>query len=347
MTQSLKRSRNAIHQPSGTCDACGGYGPWSFEQIINEELARVWNLSKEARRSMSARESMKCIYCGSSYRLRLLARALNHWVFSNTERSLLENITNQELQKSTAIAEINSCGVLHEILRRFDNLYYSEYQPTKGNGKIPHQDIQKLTYKSDIFDVVLTSDVLEHVPDIKKSLAEVYRVLKPSGAYIFTVPLVHGRASTVKASMKGSKLHHHGEASYHGAGQDDYLVWHEFGDDFKEMVNEAGFIVHELFVSTGKPTDTTGVFLAIKPPTGRQIASKDTGRMKINAEQQLNVVGSLHNKLLLTENHANNLSQELNVYKEEYAKAMAIIESSANNGVIKRSLAFVKKNTKH
>lgn len=35
------------------------------------------------------------------------------------------------------------------------------------------------------FDVVVASDVLEHIPDIDKTISEISRVLKPSGVFVF------------------------------------------------------------------------------------------------------------------------------------------------------------------
>ena len=41
-------------------------------------------------------------------------------------------------------------------------------------------------------DVVMTSHVLEHVPDTGKALDEVYRVLKPGGSLVLLVPVLQG-----------------------------------------------------------------------------------------------------------------------------------------------------------
>lgn len=47
---------------------------------------------------------------------------------------------------------------------------------------------EKLLFKDSFFDVVVMSDVFEHVRDEKKALAEAYRVLKPGGTLLFSVP---------------------------------------------------------------------------------------------------------------------------------------------------------------
>lgn len=321
----LRRKVNQLGLTSGVCDTCGGFGPWQYEPIITDELARVWKLNKNQQESMSKRESMKCVYCGCSYRLRLLARAINYWVYRNLEKSLQENMTAYtKVTKTIVVGEINSCGVLHETLKGFDNLHYSEYTPLKSSG-ISYEDIQNLTYESNLFDVVLTSDVLEHVPDTVKSLREVYRVLKPGGAFILTIPSVHGRQSKVKASVKDGKIVQLDTASFHGAGQEDYLVWHEFGDDFLSITESVGFKSYELFSSTSSDTDMTGIYLAVKPQKiMHRIGNVDLPKLKLNKSRQVERVMTLSKKVSLTQDHANNLSKIVEAYKLEYRQALDV-----------------------
>ncbi|HIH31555.1 TPA: class I SAM-dependent methyltransferase [Candidatus Woesearchaeota archaeon] len=46
----------------------------------------------------------------------------------------------------------------------------------------------KLRFKDEYFDAVLSFDVLEHIPNVKKHLLEVKRVLRPNGHYLFQTP---------------------------------------------------------------------------------------------------------------------------------------------------------------
>lgn len=50
-------------------------------------------------------------------------------------------------------------------------------------------DIQKTGLDSGSYDVVIANHVLEHVDDFHKALAEVYRILKPSGCFICSFPM--------------------------------------------------------------------------------------------------------------------------------------------------------------
>jgi len=47
---------------------------------------------------------------------------------------------------------------------------------------------ERLKFQDEIFDVVLSFDVFEHIPDSNKHLREVYRVLKKRGYYLLSTP---------------------------------------------------------------------------------------------------------------------------------------------------------------
>lgn len=49
-------------------------------------------------------------------------------------------------------------------------------------------DACKLPYQNNFFDVVVSCDVFEHIEDHITAVSEVYRVLKPNGVLLFTVP---------------------------------------------------------------------------------------------------------------------------------------------------------------
>lgn len=49
-------------------------------------------------------------------------------------------------------------------------------------------DVTRLPYDDDTFDVVICSEVLEHVPDHQKAVSELIRVLKPGKDLVVSVP---------------------------------------------------------------------------------------------------------------------------------------------------------------
>lgn len=61
------------------------------------------------------------------------------------------------------------------------------------NRHLPHvhyalEDAQRLTHPDAAFDLVVSTDVIEHVPDSAAMMREVGRVLRPGGAAIITFP---------------------------------------------------------------------------------------------------------------------------------------------------------------
>lgn len=62
-----------------------------------------------------------------------------------------------------------------------------DFQPT--HPELDYiSDIQSMPLPDNSFDTVLSFEVIEHVPDPRKALAEVYRVLKPGGKLVMSVP---------------------------------------------------------------------------------------------------------------------------------------------------------------
>ncbi|HTV42210.1 MAG TPA: class I SAM-dependent methyltransferase [Candidatus Sulfotelmatobacter sp.] len=51
-------------------------------------------------------------------------------------------------------------------------------------------DIQNLPFENGTYDFVFASHVLEHIPNDRKALLEIRRILKPNGIAILPVPIV-------------------------------------------------------------------------------------------------------------------------------------------------------------
>jgi SAM-dependent methyltransferase len=141
-------------------------------------------------------------------------------------------------------------GPLHEILKVHPQYQCSEYWGDKStHGEtvdgVRNEDLQALSFAAMTFDVVLSSDVLEHMPSPYQAHREIFRVLKPCGRHIFTVP--YGEAMVrddVRASLVDEKLVHHAEALYHGdpvRPGEGILVWTIFGLEMLVRLNEIGF----------------------------------------------------------------------------------------------------------
>lgn len=67
---------------------------------------------------------------------------------------------------------------------------YLKRQEVKGRALI--QNAENMDFSNDVFDVVYSSGVLQHTPNIEKAILEIWRVLKPGGRIL--IVLYHRRS---------------------------------------------------------------------------------------------------------------------------------------------------------
>lgn len=103
-----------------------------------------------------------------------------------------------------------------------------------------NENLENLTFPDESFDLFITQDVMEHIFEPARVLAEIARVLKPGGAHIFSVPLVNKeKPSEVWATKddKGNIIHLH-EPEYHGnpISEKGSLVTMHWGYDISDFI---------------------------------------------------------------------------------------------------------------
>lgn len=54
--------------------------------------------------------------------------------------------------------------------------------------EIFNMSAEKMDFENNTFDIIITIETIEHIPDLKKAASEFYRVLKPGGELIITCP---------------------------------------------------------------------------------------------------------------------------------------------------------------
>jgi len=159
-------------------------------------------------------------------------------------------INGQDLSPDSEVYELSSKGALVRYLRkRFRNLRFSEFfddtPPGDYRKGVQCQDLQALTFADNSFDLITSTEVLEHVPDDGRAFREMARVLKPGGVAVFTVPLLES-ASTLERARLGEdgRINHMTEPQYHfdrlrGAGK--VLAFRSYGLDICDRLQSAGF----------------------------------------------------------------------------------------------------------
>jgi len=147
-------------------------------------------------------------------------------------------------------------GELGPVRRRLATLpHYVESRYVDGaepgldlGDRTTSQDLQRLTFADESFDLVISSHVMEHVPNPWRALEEVRRVLRPGGRYIFSIPFRGPPLSdtVARAVLEDGEVRHLVEPAYHNSPQGPSLVFHDFGADLVDRGNACGLLVRIL-----------------------------------------------------------------------------------------------------
>ena len=148
-----------------------------------------------------------------------------------------------------------------------------------GDLNVRHEDMTALSCADSCYDLLLHFDVIEHVPDHRAAFRECYRVLRPGGQMLFTIPFYTNlKSHIVRAIQTSVGIQHILPAAFHGNPVGDgALVFFHPGWELLEDLSEAGFkteigLQHNLatgIVSNGCPWPDGHmwpvVFLATRP----------------------------------------------------------------------------------
>ena len=125
---------------------------------------------------------------------------------------------------------------LRRMLEGLDNLDYTTGDLLAEEVDV-ELDLTAIDFPDHTFDVVLCSHVLEHIPDDRRAMREIRRVLKSDGWALINVPSDPDRASTYEDPSIDSP-----EARLEHFGQDDHVRVYS-SNDFVARLDEAGFAV--------------------------------------------------------------------------------------------------------
>lgn len=143
------------------------------------------------------------------------------------------------------------------IERLFDKVTGSEYLGDdkklgqkslhyKGYPRlVRHEDLTQLSFAEKSFDLVVTQDVFEHIPNYHQAFRECARVLDDGGMLVFTIPFFFDQQVTrVRASLRADgQVEHHLPPEYHGnpVSNEGSLCFQNFGWDIIDDLNKNGF----------------------------------------------------------------------------------------------------------
>ena len=154
----------------------------------------------------------------------------------NSSFFLVRNLFRKRIEEAIAFSELTNttvaldvgCGVgilmeqIHEICPDC-KLYGIDINVNVNRLNIPNcdfrvEDVTKLGFAEDFFDIVYALDTLEHIENITDALNEIRRVLKPGGQFIVSGPtenffykfcrfLIKGTFSEKEGPGAGAHLH--------------------------------------------------------------------------------------------------------------------------------------------
>jgi len=188
------------------------------------------------------RDLTKCSVCNSNVRERALKYIM--------DREILNN-------QSLIIHESSPGGALHNyFVKNYKKYTYSHYFNDIPNGKFNNKGIQcvdlnNIPFDDNTIDIFITLDVFEHIFTPELAIKEIYRVLKPGGRYIMTVPIENENKKTEKACYLNSNneiIHIQTKKSveknvlleYHGNPIDNSgsVVTYYYGYDIVNIIEE-------------------------------------------------------------------------------------------------------------
>jgi SAM-dependent methyltransferase len=151
------------------------------------------------------------------------------------------------LRKELVMLESSARGPHPVMLAEKFDYYGTEFDPTRvASSPRYYADFQNLHYGDGTFDIVIASDVFEHIRDDRKALGDIYRVLKPGGSLLMTVPYNHDQPATIRrVDTSGETDVHLLEPEYHGGGGQT-LAYRNYGRDLLAMIHRVGFSVAHL-----------------------------------------------------------------------------------------------------
>ena len=213
------------------------------------------------------RESLTCGECLSTSRYRSIARGILRAISELTgiEANSLAELDQLASNDSLAIYETQpsfyyerNAYPIPDLLAKpkWIDVKVSTYRPKSRLGSnlgknFTNQNLEKLTFPDNSFNLVITSDVMEHVRLDQRAHKEIRRVLKPGGVYLFTVPHFREKRETlvrvgIVDESDPSQDKYLMEKEYHGDGNSPsgkVLSYRAYGTDLDEYLTSLGFEV--------------------------------------------------------------------------------------------------------
>lgn len=202
------------------------------------------------------RDHYVCEKCGSLPRQRALMIVLE---------SLYPNWRDADVYEASPSGP-TSDRVSRECPKYLASYCYPGVAPGTLHDGFRCEDLEQLTFPDEVFDIVITQEVFEHVFDYRRAFREVMRTVRSSGAHVFTTPKYkHLRRSQDRAIRSNGEILHLAEPEYHGNPIDTAgsLVTVHYGDDITEIIWKETGCPTTIYVIREEKTGTIAEFMDV------------------------------------------------------------------------------------
>ncbi len=211
------------------------------------------------------RETLRCRSCFSKMRDRTVAAGLLDVMAERfgVETDAIAALVDR-MPEGLRVLDTDANGRIGRLLSHLPGYTVSLYQPDHENGAdlgdgVVNVDLERMPFPDRSFDIILTTEVMEHVRHVDTAHREIARCLSDGGSYLFTVPYDPSLPQTWKLidPETDEELvhppHMHGDPGLREEGIKSYRV---FGQDIVTDLHSAG--LDSRFVPMERPE--TGIF---------------------------------------------------------------------------------------
>ncbi len=141
------------------------------------------------------RNNYFCKNCNSLPRERALMQAIEQFYPNWRELSIHES---SPIERGVSL-KIRKGSLNYTASQFFPNHPFGELV-----GNVRNENLENQKFENEIFDLVITQDVFEHLNDPQKAFSEIHRTLKKGGTHILTVPIENKFSPTIRWAKIGS-----------------------------------------------------------------------------------------------------------------------------------------------
>lgn len=176
------------------------------------------------------RDEYKCSNCNSKPRNRALSKIV---------QEIRPNYKQLKIHESSPTSR-----QIRRMVKECEQYTYSYFCENISLGErmengATNENLERLTFEDNSFDIFITQDVMEHVLDPIAAFRENERVLKVGGVHVFTVPIYLFQKTRPRVQFDGKKWISILPEIYHGnpISKEGALVTWDWGDDIAEIVD--------------------------------------------------------------------------------------------------------------